>query len=546
VKTKKKILGGAIGSDVHVAGILNFLELAKKEGYETIYLGGALSLEKFLGSIIETNPDLIAVSYRLGKEALDKLLIEFKDLLRKNDLLKNKDFVFGGTYETAKVARKSRLFRRVFDGSESVEEVVLYLRGEMRGIKKESYPQKLVERINFKSPYPLIRHHIGLQSLEETEREIQKLARSEELDIISLAPDQNAQQWFFTPEKMDPSQDGAGGAPFRKKEDFERMYKASRQGNFPLLRCYSGTRELIKYSKLLYETIRNAWAAIPLTWYSELDRRSDRELKKAIAENQKAIKWNAEHDIPVEINESHQWALRYAPDTVEVATAYIAAYNAKKLGVKTYVAQYMFNTPPGISPAMDIAKMLAKKELIESLHDNFFRSYRMVRAGLLSFPSDEARAKGQLVSSMLTASYLQPHIIHVVAFCEARKRAKAKEIIESVKMVKRAYSEAMKGLPNFEADPKIRARKKTLIEEARLIIEAIKELGKGSKDPLTDPDVIWASVKMGILDAPGLMKMSVARGTVKTAIIDGTNQVVDDKGRPVSERKRLKALGFAL
>jgi len=71
-------------------------------------------------------------------------------------------------------------------------------------------------------------------------------------------------------------------------------------------------------------------------------------------------------------------------------------------------------------------------------------------------------------------------------------------------------------------------------------------LGKGSKDPLTDPDVIWASVKMGILDAPGLMKMSVARGTVKTAIIDGTNQVVDDKGRPVSERKRLKALGFAL
>ena len=56
MKTKKKILGGAIGSDVHVAGILNFLELAKKEGYETIYLGGALSLEKFLGSII-------AVSY---------------------------------------------------------------------------------------------------------------------------------------------------------------------------------------------------------------------------------------------------------------------------------------------------------------------------------------------------------------------------------------------------------------------------------------------------------------------------------------------------
>ncbi len=35
---------------------------------------------------------------------------------------------------------------------------------------------------------------------------------------------------------------------------------------------------------------------------------------------------------------------------VEVATAYLAAMAAKRLGVQVYVAQYMFNTPPGISP----------------------------------------------------------------------------------------------------------------------------------------------------------------------------------------------------
>ncbi|AKI97532.1 methionine synthase [Kosmotoga pacifica] len=543
---RKKILGGAIGSDVHVAGILNFLDLARKENYKTIYLGGAIPLEKLIGGIIETDPEIVAISYRLGKEALKNLLKELENTLKREGLLNNRSFVFGGTHETANIAREFGLFEKIFDGSESVEDVVMYLRGEMRGVRKEDYPQQLVERIEFKAPYPLIRHHIGLQTLEETESEIIMLAESEQLDIISLAPDQNAQQWFFNSEKMDPSQDGAGGAPFRKEEDFARMYRASRRGNFPLLRCYSGTQDLIKFSKLLHKTINNAWAAIPLTWYSELDRRSDRDLKDAIKENQKAIEWNASHGIPVEINESHQWALRYAHDTVEVATAFLAAYNAKKLGVKTYVAQYMFNTPPGISPAMDIAKMLAKKELIESLHDESFHSYRMVRTGLLSFPADEDMAKGQLISSTFTASYLQPHIIHVVAFCEAKRRAKAKEIIESVKMVKKAYTEAMKGLPDFEADQKIKTRKEELVQEALLIIEAIKQFGKGSKDPLVDPEVIWAAIKTGILDAPGLMKMSVARGSVKTGIVNGANRALDDEGQPITEKKRLERLGFRL
>ena len=35
------------------------------------------------------------------------------------------------------------------------------------------------------------------------------------------------------------------------------------------------------------------------------------------------------------------------------------------MGVKDYIAQYMFNVPPSISPAMDLAKMLAKIEMIE-------------------------------------------------------------------------------------------------------------------------------------------------------------------------------------
>ena len=35
MKPRKKILGASVGSDVHTAGVLNFLRLAENEGYET-------------------------------------------------------------------------------------------------------------------------------------------------------------------------------------------------------------------------------------------------------------------------------------------------------------------------------------------------------------------------------------------------------------------------------------------------------------------------------------------------------------------------------
>jgi methylmalonyl-CoA mutase cobalamin-binding subunit len=549
LRNRLKILGAAIGSCVHVAGLLNFLELAGKEGYITENLGGAVPIRKFVDAIIEVDPDIVALSYRLDPKALEELLKDFKELLEKNNLL-DKRYIFGGTVETARVARKFDFIEKVFDGTEEIEDVVMFLRSEERNLRKsekgERWPQKLYDRIEYKKPYPLIRHHIGLPSLEETIEHIKILADSELLDVISIAPDQNCQQYFFEPEKMDPKQDGAGGAPIRSKEDFERIYEASRRGNYPLLRCYSGTRNLVEFSKILKETINNAWAAIPLFWYSDLDRRSDRPLLEAIKENQKAIKWNAENDVPVEINDAHQWALRYAHDALEVAISYIAAYNAKHLKVKDYVMQYMLSTPPRISPAMDIAKALAKMEIVKKLEDKNFRIIRMIRTGLLSFPADPNAAMGQLVSTMFYGAYLRPHIVHVVAYCEAMHRATSKEIIESVKMVKRALNIAREGLPDFSSDKKIEKRKDILIEEASLIIEAIKKIGNGKGESLLDGDILHAAVKLGILDAPGLKGFSVANGKIKTAVIDGANVVVDEDGNVVSEKKRLKDLGIKL
>ncbi len=35
-------------------------------------------------------------------------------------------------------------------------------------------------------------------------------------------------------------------------------------------------------------TINNAWCAVPLCWYNEIDNRSERKLEDAIKENQRS------------------------------------------------------------------------------------------------------------------------------------------------------------------------------------------------------------------------------------------------------------------
>jgi len=535
-----KILGTSIGSCVHNVGLLNFLKIAEENGYETVYLGAAIPVERLVEEIKEHDPDLIAISYRLSAESLRNLLSQMEILIESHKISK-KTYIFGGTIETAQEAKRFSFIKKVFDGTEEIDEIILFLRGKAREEQSlQRFPQTLKERVDFKAPFPLFRHHIGLQTMEETVQEIEKLAESELLDVISIAPDQNCQQYFFEPEKMDHSQDGAGGAPIRSAEDFVRLYQATRRGNYPLVRCYAGTTHMVEFSKVLKETINNAWAAIPLMWYSDLDRRSNRPLLQAIRENLEGIRWNAQNGVPVEVTDSHQWALRVCHDAVEVAAAYLATFVAKKLGVKDYVQQFMLETPSGLSPKGDLAKMLAKKEVVESLQDDDFRVYRMIRTGLMSVPADPYAAMGQLSVSMFYGWSLEPHIVHVVAYCESMKRATSKEIIESVKMSRRAINLALRGIPDPVRDRWVRGEKERIIDEAMLIVESIKSLKDGKDEDLLDPEVLYKSVQMGILDAPALKGFSVAKGQVKTQVIDGLCRCVDDSGNILSEKERLK------
>jgi methylmalonyl-CoA mutase cobalamin-binding subunit len=531
---RKKILGASLGSCVHVAGLLGFLNLCRGEGWEVCYLGPAVPVEDLVVSVKRENPDLVAVSYRLSPDAAGKLFTELADRLKKKGLHKI-PFLFGGTPPVAEAARKSGLFSRVFAGSESMEEIRCFLRGETGKEKVENFPSTLAERVEKSCPMPLLRHHFGLSSVEETVRGARCIAEAGVMDILSLGPDQNAQEHFFHPERMDPAQDGAGGVPLRSAEDLCRIYEATRCGNYPLLRCYSGTNDLQSWAEMSVNTIRNAWGVVPLFWYSVLDGRSRRNLMEALRENLSVLRWYAKKRIPIEINESHQWSLRSAHDSLAVAAAFMAAWNARKLGARTYVSQYMFNTPKGTSPIMDLAKMLAKKEMIESLQNPRFRVFTQVRAGLAHFSSDPHVAKGQLAASGLLSLALKPHILHVVGFSEGDHAARPEEVIESCRIIRGMLQNSLADFPDLTLDRRVQIRKKLLQEEACLILEDIGDIA--------NPRSLVRAVERGILDAPDLRGRPPAKGEVATRMIGGACRVVDaESGKELREEERLGAL----
>ena len=543
MKEKKLILGCALGNCVHIGGLNHFLSIAEEEGFTTYSLGPAVKVSRLVSEIERLKPAIVAVSYRLTPEVAETLFDELiKEVKGKN--IVDVKFIFGGTPSVAKVAVKKSFFEKVFDGTENIDSIREYLRGTSGEDIIQTYPQTLIERIQNRYPFPILRHHFGRPTLIETIEGVKKIAEAKVVDVISLGTDQNAQEYFFKPELMKKELDGAGGVPIRTQEDLKKIYEASRTGNFPLMRCYSGTNDLMKWAKMSIETINNAWAAIPLTWYSVMDGRSERTLKEAISENQQVMKYYAEQGIPVEVNESHQWSLRDAHDSLAVAMAYIAAYNAKKIGVKHYVSQYMFNTPPGTSPRMDIAKMKAKDEMINSLSSDNFKVFKEVRAGIAHFSPNPEIAKGQLAASSMVSLWLKPHILHVVAYCEGDHAVYPEELIESCNIVYGVIRNVIKDLPEIDADEKILNRKNELIEEAETLIDAIIKFGREkSDDPLTDASVIAEAIKIGILDTPHFRGNKHLCGKSKTNLINGAWYAVNpETGEILTEEKRLKQI----
>ena len=540
---KKTIVAAALGECVHVAGVMNFLHLAELAGWRTIFLGPAVPVKKVVEIAMQEQADLVGVSYRLTPETGERLLGEFAE---EADELRSQGvrFAFGGTPPVVDRARKLGFFEQFFEGGEPDDQVLAYLKGQPPGqVQAIDFPQTMVERIQWKTPFPLIRHHFGLPTMQESILGIEKIAEASALDVISLGIDQDAQENFFAPERQDPRRKGAGGVPVRSWQDYEALFAASRRGNYPLMRTYSGTDHFIQLAEMYAETIHIAWCAIPLFWFNQMDGRGPWDLKGSIGEHQLVMAWYGKRNIPVELNEPHHWGLRDAPDVITVVSAFLAAYNARAFGVKDYIAQYMFNSPPGMSDAMDLAKMLAIQCLIEPLSGPDFRIWTQTRTGLLSYPLDPAAARAHLAASVYLQMALKPHIIHVVGHTEADHAATADDVIEACKIARRAIENSVRGAPDMTADPKIQARVDELVQEAAITLQAIRDISdKDIADPFIDPFVLTRAVTLGILDAPQLRNNLFARGNICSRIINGACAAVDNNGSPISESQRLESL----
>ena len=545
----KTVVAGALGECVHVAGVMNFLRLSEAAGWRTVFLGPAVPVEKMLQAARREKADLVGVSYRLTPETGERLLAEFAE--EADDLrAAGVRFAFGGTPPVAERVRAIGFFERVFDGSEPPEAVLAYLKGQAHAEPTEAdCPQSTVERIEWKAPFPILRHHFGLPTVEATREGIARIADAQVLDVVSLGIDQDAQANFFHPERQDPRRTGAGGVPVRTAEDYAALYAASRRGNYPLLRTYSGTDDFLQLAEMYAETIHIAWCAIPIYWFNQMDGRGPWDLEDSIRKHQEVMAWYGKRNIPVELNEPHHWGMRDAPDVVFVVSAYLSAYNARAFGVRDYIAQMMFNSPPGLSERMDLAKMLACLEMIQPLEGPEFRIWRQTRTGLLSYPQDPDAARAHLAASVYLQMALQPHIVHVVGHTEAHHVATAGDVIEACKLARRSIENALHGQPDMTADPVVQERTQELVREAQVTLRAIRMLAMPDiVDPFIDPATLARAVKAGVLDAPHLRGNPYARGQIATCIDGrGACMAIDSEtGWPLSEEVRIARLGIPI
>lgn len=515
---KRRAFAGSIEPCVHNLGTERFVEWLEDLGlkYAAIKLGPAVTVDELINKVRESNPEVVAISYRLGDLHVDEIIAEIVRKAHKYGLDPTTSgirWAFGGTRPAANLVRamtgkpiesdkfsppeerhfnfeeiakayKNKeefqgFFELIVDDYVTMEELEQFARREpwLKEKKEIKWSDELLERINQVRELenrPIIRAHIGVASdtIEPTVEGVRKLSKAGAIEIVSLAPDQTSQALLakFVRGEEDPKKysHGQGGAPIGSKEDLVKLKEATKCGNYPMSRIYSGTDELCEVAKIFEETLHMAFPAVPIFYYNVLDGRGPLSLLDGIEEHFKVMRWWASIGKPLEVNDPHQWQLRRCSDDMYVTDHVLSGVVALKMGIKHYIMQLMFDLPPEIHPLYDLAKMQAAYELIKPLTEHFdFNIIKETRGGLSSYPPNLDKAKGHHAMTTYWQMFMEPDIVHIVSYTEAHHEARAEAIAESADIAKQVFQEYLRGpRPDIWNDPRVIARKEELKKSA--------------------------------------------------------------------------------
>lgn len=598
----------SLANDPHTEGMHNASKIAGLGGVSSQIMPPSLNYENFYAEIYKKRPKFIGLSYRQNENvAVDELfkVINYlynSGLVKKNDNVK---ILFAGLPKTISMLEgiiyqlplqvtlcksSANVLERItetvdfFEITNNRDEIISRIYEELvpKGIEIfDQLADEAVHNDNYKneppleipsskgcmdyvarikeSNFPVLRSHFGIPApnITPTVEGIIQLSEARVLDEISLGSSDLSQRYFGHPEKF-LTMKNDGGVPYKDFADLVLLYQASRRGNFPGVKPYCHVTDLVNFVHQCLDAgmLRGVHQAVPLFWFNELDGRGPADVRRSIKEHFACVAELAKEGIPVEMNDPNQWSSRWAHDTIIVTSYALISAVMTMCGVQNMVFQMQFNKPKETGDFADLAKMSAGMEIAKTMsmgRKSPAGILRETRTGIESLSSDMNLAKWQLARSTFLQMCMDPHIIHIVSYCEANYAARPEDIIDSSKLIRRAvriFRDNKEDIKKYLNDPIVLERKHFLLNESKYLVEQIARLHpdfykSSNLEEYTrfvgNADVIASAIERKIMSAPGIINPKYKGDFLTKAMKYGMINVVDDYNNPriISERERL-------
>lgn len=600
----------SLANDPHTEGMHNASKIAALDEIGSYILPPSLDYTAFYEAIDKYQPRFIGLSYRQNENVAIDELFKVINYFYTSGLIKPTDDVkitFAGLPKTIQILQdkvselplkvilcqaSSKVLERVtetvdfFEITNNREQIIKQVYDELvpkgieifdqladEAVRGDDYKNEpplavpsaeackdYVTRIR-EAEFPVLRSHFGIPApdIQPTVDGIRELANARVLDEISLGSSDLSQRYFGHPEMFETMKND-GGVPYKDFNDLVALYQASRYGNFPGVKPYCHVNDLVGFVHQCLDAgmLRGVHQAVPLYWFNELDGRGPALVRDNIKEHFACVRELAKNGIPVEMNDPNQWSSRWAHDTIIVTSYALISAVMTMCGVQNMVLQMQFNKPKETGDYADLAKMSAGMEMARRIsmgRRNPAPIFRETRTGIESLSADMDLAKWQLARSTFLQMCMDPHIIHIVSYCEANYAARPADIIDSSRLIRRAvriFRQNKEDIMKEVNTPLVRERRDWLINESAYLLNQIAKLHPQYKScPLEamapylgNEDVIASSIEQKLMTAPGIINAKYKGDFLTKPMKYGMINVVDDFTNPriITEEERLANL----